>query len=486
MLNFKKKKKQLYEYSIQIKKAMICFKKKLVLCTLFCTIYSFSQQIQISKNSFWQQQGYDRILALKDSVYHYYNINDINCKVLAEGNFAGRFSVVSASDSLLVLNPGGIVNYSFKRINSLPEICSIQQVKDTSFEKNFKIFWLTFKDNYAFFKERHISWQQIYNDYIPKIRKLKTEQEFAFVLKEIVQKINDGHIRLEIPKALNSKINKSVQKPVRSLKSKAEVIKDIQQKYIETTKSYNNGVVQWGILKQSKTGYIVITDMNNFADYVPNPETDSKDFSPKYNAIRDTKVPLKLFDDELKGVEKIIKIILDDFKNTQSVIIDLRFNGGGYETVALQLLRHFVTQKKDILSVKAKTHDGFSPSQTYSLVPAQDNYLKRVYVLTSHKTASAAEIFALGTLSYPEIIRIGSSTAGIFSELLWKELPNGWEFSLSNEIYSDNKNITYEGLGIPVKHDMHYPKDPVSFYDTFYSSNNFTDKALEKVFLLEK
>ena len=59
---------------------------------------------------------------------------------------------------------------------------------------------------------------------------------------------------------------------------------------------------------------------------------------------------MELFDDELKGVEKIIKIILDDFKNTQSVVIDLRFNGGGYETVALQLLRHFVTQKKDILS----------------------------------------------------------------------------------------------------------------------------------------
>lgn len=459
--------------------------KKYLLITFFlatCTM-TFGQ---LPINGFWQQEGYDRILVIKDNAYSYYNIDDFTCKVLADGNFKDRFSIVAASESLLVLNPGGIVNYSFRRINTLPEICNLPQVKDTSFEKNFIIFWKTFKNNYAFFKERNINWDQIYTDYLPQIKKLKTEQEFAFVLNEIVQKINDGHIRLEIPKDLNIKTNQTVQKSAEPLKSKKEVIKDLQQKYAEKTKSYNNGVIQWGFLKHGKIGYIVINDMNNFADYVPEQESDSKNFAKKYNEISDTKAPLEMFADELKGVDKIMGIILEDLKNTQSVVIDLRFNGGGYETVALKLLSHFVSQKKDILSVKAKTKDGFSASQTYTLVPAKNHYLKKIYVLTSHNTASAAEILALGTLSYPEIVRIGSPTAGIFSELLWKELPNGWEFSLSNEVYSDHEFKSYEGIGIPVKYNLHYPANYNAFYATFYNTATFTDAALEKILTLEK
>lgn len=462
---------------------MLHSKKFLAFCTLFYAISGFAQQIKVPNNSSWLQEGYDRVLTIKDSDYVYYNLDNLNCKALAEGNFSGRFSVVSVTDSLLVLNPGGIVNYNFKRIHTLPAICHTAPVKDTSFEKNFKIFWLTFNDNYAFFKERNIKWQQIYKDYLPRVRKLKTENEFAALLREIVQKIDDGHIRLEIPADLNPKKNQTASKPS---KSRKEVFTDLQQKYVENIKSYNNGVIQWGFLKNSKTGYIVITDMNNFANYVPDAEQNSKDFLKKYEAISETKTPLKLFSDELDGVGKVMKTILDDFKDTQSVVIDLRFNSGGYETVALKLLSYFVTDKKEILSVKAKIQNGFSANQPYTLVPDQHLYRKKVYVLTSHNTASAAEIMTLGTLIYPEIVRIGSPTAGIFSELLWKELPNGWEFSLSNEVYSDSKNKTYEGIGIPVNYEIRYPKEHTAFYEDFYNNTVFTDKALEKVFSLEQ
>lgn len=462
---------------------MSSLKKKLAFCTLLCGISGFAQQINVVQNSSWLQEGYDRSLTIKDADYSYYNLDNLNCKPFVKGNFAGRFSVVSATDSLLVLNPGGIVDYRFKRISTLPSKCTEAPVKDTSFEKNFKLFWLTFNDNYAFFKERNIKWQQIYKDYLPRVSKLKTDQEFAVVLKEIIKKINDGHIRLEIPAGLNSQKSKPTTKPSKLQK---DVFYDLQQKYIENIKSYNNGVIQWGFLKNSKTGYIVITDMNNFAEYIPDTKQDSKDFLKKYEEISTTKTPLELFADELKGADKVMAIILDDFKNTESVVIDLRFNGGGYETVALKLLSHFVTETKTVLSVKAKTRFGFTDTQSYNLVASQNPYRKKVYVLTSHNTASAAEIFALGTLSYPEIVRIGSPTAGIFSELLWKELPNGWEFSLSNEIYSDSTNKTYEGIGIPANYEINYPKERTALYDSFYSGNGFTDKALEKVFLLQK
>ncbi len=53
-------------------------------------------------------------------------------------------------------------------------------------------------------------------------------------------------------------------------------------------------------------------------------------------------------------------------------------------------------------------------------------------------TGSAAELFALATMSLPHIKRIGSTTTGAMSTALEKKLPNGWDFALSNEIFMDN------------------------------------------------
>ncbi|MFD1095581.1 S41 family peptidase [Salegentibacter chungangensis] len=100
-------------------------------------------------------------------------------------------------------------------------------------------------------------------------------------------------------------------------------------------------------------------------------------------------------------------------------------------------------------------------------------------MLISPFTASAAEIFALGTLQYSNFERIGSRSAGIFSEILWKKLPNGWEYSLSNEVYRDPDGQSYEGKGIPIDRDLNYPEERSAFFRGFYEEERFTDQALE-------
>lgn len=446
---------------------------------------TFAQQtVETSlKNTSWLQEGYGRALYIGDSTYTYYNINNSDCSSFVNGNFSGRFSVVSLMGKRLVLNPGGIVNYRFKRIHSLPSMCTRFTPKVTSFGENFMVFWNTFNDNYAFFQRRKVDWEQVYNEYLPIVKRLKTEKEFSNVLRGIVKKIDDGHIRLEIPDSLSSN---SLKVTIKAAKNKKDLIADLQKDYIDGSGSYNNGLIRWGFLKNSKIGYIVLTDMNNFSDYITQAEQNLKDFNRRYEIKRESRSPLEQFYDEIQGVEKVMKIVQTDLSESQALVIDLRFNGGGYETVALKLLSYFVNHKEHILSIKAKTADGFTPDQPYVLVPNKDPYREKVYLLLGPHTASAAEIFALGTLSYPNITRIGSKTAGIFSELLWKELPNGWGFSLSNEIYTDGKGKSYEGVGIPVNFELNYSRDRPTFYESFYPHGTFLDKALEKVYKLEK
>ena len=45
---------------------------------------------------------------------------------------------------------------------------------------------------------------------------------------------------------------------------------------------------------------------------------------------------------------------------------------------------------------------------------------------------------------------IGENSEGTFSDMKFKELPNGWTISLSDECYFSADTICYEGKGVSV------------------------------------
>jgi hypothetical protein len=465
---------------------MINSRSTFSICLLLISFCANAQQNseKLLKNTSWIQDGYDRCLKIADSTYTYYNINSVDCKVLVEGKLSERFKIVSLKKNELILNPGGIVNYVFRRVQSLPPVCSHPVAPTSSYEKNFTVFWETFDHNYAFFKERNLNWKQIYDEYLPRVKKISTQKEFADILVEIVKKIGDGHIRLEIPEALKTKVATApgIKPETPIIKRLAtDVIKDLQDTYLEDLHSYNNGVISWGKLRGTRIGYILIKDMNGFANYVSESEQLLPNFAKNYDKIKASRPALDQFEDEDRGVKMVMGKILSDIGPSDSLVIDLRFNGGGLETVALKLLSYFVTESKHVLSVKAKTALGSTAIQKYVLQPTNPGYKGKVYLLTGPNTASAAEIFALAARQYKNIKTVGSRTAGIFSEILWKELPNGWEFSLSNETYTDPKGKTYEATGVPVSYEMNYPRNRRDFYNDFYMGNRFIDLALDKI-----
>ena len=447
-----------------------------VFIPLFIIMF-FSQEEEI-KNTIWEQEGYDRILKIEDTTYTYYNYDKYGCSILVQGDFEGRFKVVDYDKNLLVLNPGGIVEYRFKKINKVPTECfSIKNDRDYSFDINFKSFWETFSRNYGFFEQRGIDWEEIYRVYLPKIKSLNSSQDFGKLLKEIVDKFNDGHIRLDIPELIQQPPKTKREKRTYS---KDQILDSISNKYLVTPFNYNNGVIRWGIIKNRNIGYIGIRDMNGFSNYITDSIENTITFDSVYKEKEKSYQPLEQFKNEILGVEFVMDKVLKDLNETSSVIIDLRFNGGGYETVSLKLLSYFIKDEKHIFSVKTKTSNGFTPVQKYYIKPSKKSE-KKIYLLTSPFSSSSTEIFVLGSLSFNNFERLGSKTNGIFSELLWKQLPNGWEYSLSNEVYMDTKDKTYEGDGIDVDVNFEYSKDKNLFYSSFFSSKKFSDKLVNQI-----
>jgi carboxyl-terminal processing protease len=79
-----------------------------------------------------------------------------------------------------------------------------------------------------------------------------------------------------------------------------------------------------------------------------------------------------------------------------------------------------------------------------------------IVVLTSEATASAAESFGLGLFARGNVKFIGAPSNGSYSDMLQKQLPNGWTFSLSNEVYVDLSGNNYESVGFPVTQRFDY------------------------------
>jgi C-terminal processing protease CtpA/Prc len=64
------------------------------------------------------------------------------------------------------------------------------------------------------------------------------------------------------------------------------------------------------------------------------------------------------------------------------------------------------------------------------------------------------------------------TTQGVYSDVLDKTLPNGWEFDLGNELFLTEEGETFEGKGIPA--DIQVPV----FTDEDLA--NGRDSAIEK------
>lgn len=99
-------------------------------------------------------------------------------------------------------------------------------------------------------------------------------------------------------------------------------------------------------------------------------------------------------------------------KNTQAIIIDLRYNGGGGPMAVSQIQSYFFDQKMHMLNVLEPANN-----KTYELFadPANADGLMLkmpVYILTSKNTASGAESFAYDLQSVKRATIVGDITAG--------------------------------------------------------------------------
>ena len=108
--------------------------------------------------------------------------------------------------------------------------------------------------------------------------------------------------------------------------------------------------------------------------------------------------------------------------------------------------------------------------------PAALGFRGPLVLLTSADSVSAAETFTMALLDRrPHVVRLGSNTQGVFSDVLVRKLPKGWTFGLPNEIYLTKDGKAFDGSGVPPDLEV-----PIFLEEDLASGRDSAlDKALE-------
>lgn len=149
-------------------------------------------------------------------------------------------------------------------------------------------------------------------------------------------------------------------------------------------------------------------------------------------------------------VTAVLDRVLADLAGVRGIIVDLRFNDGGWDRVALALAARFAARQQPGFTKQAvRSGIGLQP-QTIEVTPATEpRHTGPVAVLTSDMTASAAEVATLALRALPNTRSFGSLTYGGLSDPFTYRLPNGWKGTVSNEIYRAIDGQVFENVGIP-------------------------------------
>jgi C-terminal processing protease CtpA/Prc len=150
-------------------------------------------------------------------------------------------------------------------------------------------------------------------------------------------------------------------------------------------------------------------------------------------------------------VDSINEIIKFFRVNTQAVIVDVRYNLGGFSSIMEYIASRFAWQPENYLIISTKKGPGpndFSAPLTYKITPAGTSYTKPVVLLTNKASCSAAEWFTLAMRRQPHVSHVGSSTSGALSTRITRPMINGWYYSISACKVTDINGKCYEGFGI--------------------------------------
>lgn len=302
----------------------------------------------------------------------------------------------------------------------------------------FNDFWRHLDRHYAVFDE-HLdgqSWDQVGAAACPALDTANTDEALYEVILDTARALDDGHLTLNA-KDIGRKDDAWV-----SVYPHYDDMYDLEGHVEE---AYLDGDLKWAAKDWfawgtiGDIGYVSITSMDGLSNGGERKDQDA--------------------------AAQAMDRVLADFSSTSGLIIDVRANEGGWDTVSLEIARRVAGDRAVAWSKATRDgpeHSDFSEYvETYVEAATANAYDKPVVVLTSGGTFSAAETFVLAMRVRDDVTVMGERSSGHLSDLIDGSMTNGWKYTYSGERYKAADGNVYEAVGVPV--DELVPFDPDAF-----------------------
>lgn len=395
----------------------------------------------------WLSHGYGMLVEIDGERTTIYDITPVSCAPLFDmADLQDYFVQFSVENGELIIRDNLTLYITASRLETMPELCTNGGTVSNDPELNFEAFWHDFNEQYAFFDLYGVDWQVQYDQYRPLVTKDTTPEALFAILSDMIRPLDDDHISLSDGEQGfgPSKSYPWLDEDPNPLGKMLEMLNSIGENYFDGRVSFNplsfkfegeealiaNQFIFYGKLNDT-VGYVYIIGESGYTE-------DGTDVA---------------------AAEAAMDRIVAEFGALETVIIDVRINFGGSDAVSLALASRFADEKRLVTTKQARDGDGFTASQEFYVEPGgPQQFTKDIIVLTSRLTVSAGETFVLAMDVLPYVTMIGDNTAGAYSDVLMRALPNGWQFGLSNEVYTTVDGEVYEKVGNPP--DIVAPFDP--------------------------
>jgi peptidase S41-like protein len=402
----------------------------------------------------WKSDGYGLIFVARQDTLQLYEVTQTTCvpasKLIRrttapqgiEAVYAGddeHFQVKATPDpdTKRIHSEGTASDIVFHRLLAKPAI--LDHPTPNTPEGNFEVFARTWAENYILFDEKGADWPATVAKARANITS-ETQPEALFdILEGMIAPFEDAHTLL---------LADPIQRRYRGFRkgtdrlfkngppTRAYIMTQVVPPILAITDSklqgplrtWCNDQVQYGRLDDS-TGYLRILSESGY--------TEEGDYTSG-----------------LAALEAALDNIFSDRK-LRGLVIDARINMGGADPYGLAIASRLATTKYVAYSKEARMdpvdRTQWTPGQPSMVRPGgKVGFKGPVVELIGPLTISAGETLTQALMGRtPKVIRIGENTQGVFSDILFRTLPNGWHFGLPNEVFRSPEGKTFDGAGIP-------------------------------------
>ena len=340
---------------------------------------------------------------------------------------------------------------TFVRVPGLPPKAVVEPSADARFrdpEFVFELVWHTFDEQFPFFEQRNFDWGKRFRRFRPMVTPATTDEQLYQVMTGMLAGLGDSHTRIywdqraqpfksgraRVLHRLDDAFDRQDEftdafrfRGDWSQKGKSAV----SSRFVDgKLQSAANKRIRWGRLHGS-IGYVRLDSLTGF--------------SPK-GTTRAEEV-------EMLGCE--MDRIVEQLWGCKAVIIDLSFNGGGYDAAGMVIASRFADKRRHALSTYSAGQKPSMARRCFVRPAGPRQYTRPVYVLTTNGTVSAGESLVLMLKAFSHVTHVGETTRGCLSGILNKGMPNAFHVTMSNQFWVSPEGTAPEGFGIAP--DIEFP-----------------------------